>query len=332
MASVYEGRHCHDVEIYSPLVGSSHQMIKTGVSESFLGRACDSIKNGSGQVWLAPHEHLERIKLVGRTVKVRDLVIGDGIPKIAVPLVGRDKEGLRREIDTVSRLPVDLVEWRMDCFSGSENVDEVKKTAGWIRDQIGDLPLLATFRTLNEGGEKESDSKRYLELNIELIRSGSADLVDVELSRGKETVRKINEAAHTSGVKTIVSSHDFSRTPDKETIVRRLCRMQTLGADVTKMAVMPRTSGDVLTLLAATDMMKTQYADRPFITMAMAGKGLISRLTGELFGSAITFGAAAASSAPGQIRADRLKELLNLFHEKMADDGRVAECADRLKH
>ncbi len=55
---------------------------------------------------------------------------------------------------------------------------------------------------------------------------------------------------------------------------------------------MPETPADVLVLLEATHMMHERYAKRPIITMSMAGKGLISRLAGEVFGSAVTFGAA----------------------------------------
>ena len=61
--------------------------------------------------------------------------------------------------------------------------------------------------------------------------------------------------------------------------------MQELGADIPKIAVMPTCRRDVLTLLCATEEMYTEHADRPIITMSMAGTGLISRLCGEVFGS-----------------------------------------------
>ena len=57
---------------------------------------------------------------------------------------------------------------------------------------------------------------------------------------------------------------------------------QELGADIPKIAVMPTCRRDVLTLLCATEEMYTEHADRPIITMSMAGTGLISRLCGYL--------------------------------------------------
>lgn len=64
--------------------------------------------------------------------------------------------------------------------------------------------------------------------------------------------------------------------------------MQELGADLPKIAVMPQNEKDVLVLLEATNEMFKIYADRPIITMSMSGMGVISRLCGEIFGSALT--------------------------------------------
>ena len=74
-------------------------------------------------------------------------------------------------------------------------------------------------------------------------------------------------------------------------------------------------SQDVVTLLAATEEMSTKHANRPIITMSMGGLGLVSRLSGETFGSALTFGAAKAASAPGQISVDKLATILEVMHE-----------------
>lgn len=46
--------------------------------------------------------------------------------------------------------------------------------------------------------------------------------------------------------------------------------MQSFDADIPKIALMPQSTSDVLTLLAATLEMQEQYADRPIITMSMA--------------------------------------------------------------
>ena len=122
------------------------------------------------------------------------------------------------------------------------------------------------------------------------------------------------EAAHRTGVKIIGSTHDNHATPAKEQIVRHLCQMQQLGADIAKFAVMPQSSRDVLTLLDATLTMQEEHADTPVITMSMGGQGAISRVCGSVFGSCVTFGTAGKASAPGQLPAD----LLSTFIQSLA--------------
>ena len=90
-----------------------------------------------------------------------------------------------------------------------------------------------------------------------------------------------------------------------------------MGADIPKIAVMPRSRKDVLTLLAATEEMASNYADRPIITMSMSGMGSISRIACEAFGSCLTFGSGDKASAPGQIHAQELHSLLKSIHQAL---------------
>ena len=250
-------------------------------------------------------------------VKVRNISIGEGIPKICVPVVGITREEIITEAKSFSSIPVDLVEWRVDWFEQVFDLEKVLGLLKELREVLGELPLLMTFRTSKEGGEKSISASDYARLNIEAAKSGYVDLIDVEIFTGDEIVKEIIDAVHNYGVKVIASNHDFDKTPDKDDIVERLRKMQELGADIPKIAVMPQSAKDVLTLLSATDEMVTKYADRPIITMSMAGTGLISRLCGEVFGSAITFGAAKKASAPGQMEVNDLSAVLQLLHSAL---------------
>ena len=80
---------------------------------------------------------------------------------------------------------------------------------------------------------------------------------------------------------------------------------------------MPTCKANVITLLQATNDMHENFADRPIITMSMAGTGVLSRLCGEVFGSALTFGAAKKASAPGQMGVEDLKTVLSLLHKSL---------------
>lgn len=250
-------------------------------------------------------------------VKVRNIEIGTGIPKICVPIVGETREEILKAAETIKTTAADVVEWRVDWYEDIFDFEKTKETMESLRAVLGDMPILFTFRTSNEGGEKAIDADAYVELNKNAAKTGLIDLVDVEVFTGDDAVKAVVETAHQCGVKVVASNHDFYKTPAKEEIVSRLRKMQELGADIPKIAVMPQSRRDVLTLLAATEEMASDYADRPIITMSMSGTGVISRLCGEAFGSALTFGAVGKASAPGQMGAEDLQTVLELLHKSM---------------
>lgn len=249
-----------------------------------------------------------------KIVSVREIHIGEGVPKIIVPLMGKNVEQLLGEIKTIKQATPDIVEWRADALEEIENLEVVKESLSTIRDALFPIPLLFTFRSHREGGNKIIEDAYYKKLLENVIQTKAIDLVDVELF--SLNVSEIVETAKAHDIYVVMSSHDFEKTPAKEEIVWRLRRMQELDAHIPKIAVMPKTPTDVLTLLDATYTMSTLYADRPIITMSMATTGTISRIAGQVFGSAATFGSGVEASAPGQIPAEELKKMLNLLRTK----------------
>ncbi|WP_459479296.1 type I 3-dehydroquinate dehydratase [Clostridium saccharoperbutylacetonicum] len=252
-----------------------------------------------------------------KTVKVRNVVLGEGTPKICVPIVGRTKEELIEEVEALKDISLDVVEWRVDYYENVEDIERVKELLVSLRKLLSNTPILFTFRSKKEGGEKEVSTNYYAKLNKEIAATRLVDLIDVELFTGDEIVKDIVAYAHDSEVKVVMSNHDFFKTPVQEEIVSRLRKMQELGADLPKIAVMPQNKSDVLVLLSATNEMVENYAEGPIITMSMAGTGVISRLAGEVFGSALTFGAAKKASAPGQIGVADLRTVLNILHNSI---------------
>ncbi|TKJ93568.1 type I 3-dehydroquinate dehydratase [Paenibacillus sp. CFBP13512] len=252
-----------------------------------------------------------------KPVRVKHLTIGEGKPKICVSLTGHTTEQIIEEAHTLKLADIDMVEWRVDFFEQVEQLDQVTYTLERIRDILPSTPLIFTFRSAKEGGQCELSSNYYVELNQAIAATGEVDLIDVELFNEETAIQQLITTAHEHNTFVIISNHDFQQTPPKEELISRLSRAQQLGADITKIAVMPQISSDVITLLDATNTMKEQHADRPMITMSMAGKGMISRLTGELFGSAITFGAIQKSSAPGQVPVSDLRSILSLLHANL---------------
>ena len=230
-------------------------------------------------------------------------------------IVEKTREDILSTAKAICSTEADLVEWRADWYEDVSAFSEVIKTADMLRSILGETPLLFTFRSAREGGEKELSLESYAALLENVAKTGFVDLIDVEVFSGDDAVKNIIQTAHAHGVKVIASNHDFEGTPAREELVARLCKMQDLGADILKIAVMPQTRSDVLTLLSVTEEMSSRHTSRPVITMSMGRTGTLSRLCGEVFGSAVTFASFGKVSAPGQIAIEDLKAGLCLLHK-----------------
>ena len=252
-----------------------------------------------------------------KTVYIKDLAIGEGRPKICVPICGKTKEAILEEATKILSLPADLVEWRVDWYDDIFDSECLVDVLDSLRNVLGDMPLLFTFRSIQEGGEKPITPEKYLNLAQIVCESKKADAFDVELYMDPQVNSMIVDLVHANGMVVIASNHDFIKTPEKDELTRRMILMDEMGADILKIAVMPKSATDVLELLLATEEMGRLYSDKPVITMSMGSMGLISRLAGEAFGSALTFGAGEKASAPGQIPAKQLKEVLEVIHANM---------------
>lgn len=244
-----------------------------------------------------------------KTVTVSQVTIGTGQPKIIVPMVGKTESELLTEAKMIHSLDCDLVEWRIDFFDHVQVPQIVAKLSHTLKT-ILKKPLLITFRTKKKGGVCELSDADYFALYQTIIAEGYLDLLDIELFMPEENVAETIDLAHKNNIKVILCNHDFNQTPEKKEIVTRLQKMQNKGADICKIAVMPQNTADVLTLLAATREMHEEHADVPLITMSMGALGMISRVSGQLFGSAATFGSAKTASAPGQIPVAELRKML----------------------
>ncbi len=240
-------------------------------------------------------------------VTVRGAVIGGPRPLICLPLVGETRAKILEEAKELIALQPDLLEWRIDAYEKVENVEECLSTLKELRKIMGEIPLIFTCRIDLEGGFKKIAQEKRLELVTATIESGDIDIVDIELCNEKEFVQAIKAKAKANNVKLILSHHNFKETPSEPFIYSKLVEAQTAGADISKLAAMPRNYGDVLTLLAATHKARNEAVQIPIVTMSMGPEGAVTRLAGGLFGSDITFAVGLQESAPGQIPIKDLK-------------------------
>lgn len=248
-----------------------------------------------------------------KVLEVKGRKIGGDTAQICMPIVARTEEELMLEAGAILVHQPDIVEWRVDYYDDVEDPKKVLNSLSKLRDKLKDFPIIFTLRIDLEGGFRKLEPEYRMGLIKDVMKTKQVDLVDIELINPEEEINDIINTGKENGVYVILSNHDFKKTPSKEEIVERLVKAQELGADIGKIAVMANSSEDLLVLLEATNMVKEQYANIPMVTMSMSTKGLISRLAGGVFGSAITFAAGRDVSAPGQIPAPELRKVLEVI-------------------
>lgn len=250
-------------------------------------------------------------------LKVRNLTLGTGQPKVCVSLIASNFEELFAEAMRISQMDCDLIEWRADYFMYVNDISFMRKAAYFIRYAIEDKPLIFTFRTLDEGGGQYIEPDYYFELNRYMVHTGLVDIIDIEFSKLVDTETDLIRFAKQHNVKILLSNHDFVTTPTENKMTEMIYDMRYLGADICKLAVTPNDMQDVLTILQSSDKIQREKENIPFVLIGMGEIGKLTRMTGELFGSVLTFASSGKyKSASGQMSIRQLRKGLDVMSTK----------------
>ena len=159
-------------------------------------------------------------------------------------------------------------------------------------------PLIATNRKIDEGGFfKGSESERT---EILLTAAKHAAIIDIELGTDLDHMNKVIKASKS----TIISYHDFKKTPPFDFLLDVVNREKRLG-DIAKFAVMPKNISDTLVVLNVLSKVEKT------VGIAMGDIGRYTRVVAPLFGSPITFASIDNISAPGQLDIQTTKNFLD---------------------
>ena len=213
--------------------------------------------------------------------------------KIAIPIFQKDCENVIKVAKDCINKGADVLEFRIDALENPE-ISEIRKTIEEIN-----FPMIATNRISTEGGSFKGTEEERFEILYECC--DLVDYVDIELQSNDEYIKKI----HDTGVTTIVSYHDFEKTPKLSEITYILEKEQKLG-DIAKVAFMPQDLDDTLTILAVLSHCEDTIA------ISMGDLGSYTRVMASKFNSPITFAAGTDVTAPGQIDIETMKSLLTM--------------------
>lgn len=249
-----------------------------------------------------------------RRVIWNNVTLGEGRPAVCVPVMGKSLAELAASARQAAQAQADVLELRADSLCAMPEPQVAAAMCEAVREAAPGIALLFTLRTARDGGEGAAQCDAYEALLCALVewREPLFDALDCELSVGEAAFSRIVAKAHAAGISVVGSSHDFSRTPEEAQIVATLRTMERLGADVCKIAVMPQSRRDVLTLMRA-GLEAEETLCAPVIAISMGALGTLTRIGAQTLGSCLTFGAAGTCSAPGQMDARTLRGILELL-------------------
>ena len=236
-------------------------------------------------------------------LRAGNTTLEDGKVRICVPIAYETENEILEESVRIGKSSVaDIAEWRIDWYQDVFQPRKRNALAKKIRENLQGKPLLVTFRSRREGGERDITPAAYQVLLDEVIESNigsnTVDLLDVELSQGMACVQELIKHAHQMGIGVIVSQHDFKKTPEASSLITTMEQMASYGADVCKIAVMPQSLADVAALLLATGTMKENHPETEL------PKNVARTM------SVMSFGSMGKASAPGQVSAKELSDVL----------------------
>ena len=245
-------------------------------------------------------------------IKVKGKVIGEGKPLICISVMDSKKDDIVAEVKRLVDNHTEMIEWRVDAFEGVKSPNAVREVLKEVAPLVKNIILIFTFRSKEQGGQCSLESEKVFDLHQVAAESKVVDFIDVEYFYTEDADEEVHHLQK-MGTRVITSHHDFHETPSADVLFMLLEQMKHSNADIVKLAMMPQSTDDVLRLLSETNHFHKRYPNQPLITMAMGKLGAISRVSGELFGSCVTFGAGKNASAPGQIPVSKLEEILEVL-------------------
>lgn len=257
---------------------------------------------------------LQRREATEKTAKMGEMILGEGAPKICVPIMGKNASDIAAAAARAYAAGADLIELRADSLAAMPEEAAAEAAMRAARENAPGLPLLFTLRTARDGGPGSDDLAAYEKLLRFAAQSGLCEAIDCELSAGEDTFTAVAACAHEAGVCVVGSSHEFGEIGDMTRTEKWLKKQEALGADICKAAVMVRSRTEALQAALCMARAGEEIA-KPMIAIAMGAQGVLTRICAECIGSCLTFATAGKASAPGQMDATQLRGVIECIHE-----------------
>ena len=194
----------------------------------------------------------------------------------------------------------DIIELRFDCLPSAE----IGKALQEVATFDAKVPMLVTFRPIEQGGKREITKDERREFWSRVPRSfWAGDFEEDAIKYSPDWIKKI------------LSHHDFSKTTENVSEIYE--RLSSAGAAIIKIAVQ---AADITDSIPVWKLLGRAKAEKKqIIPIAMGEAGKWTRVLGLAHGAFMTYASleAGKETADGQISA---KDLVDTYRVKQLDE------------
>lgn len=238
-------------------------------------------------------------------------------PFVCVSLACDTETSLYNLLQRAFEQKAGLAEIRLDYLTAPNEIDLKALCSN------APLPLLFTNRASFEGGRFRGKEEERIALLVNSIEAGAAG-VDVELATEQHLRLLVQKKAKEYGCTCIVSHHDFTCTPDLNTLHKLLAEMKMTAADILKLVTTALNAEDVKRILSLynwwsnqtqTPLETERSTQNHLIAFCMGERGRMSRLCAMTLGAAFTYASleSGQETASGQLSIEEVREFLNYW-------------------
>lgn len=198
----------------------------------------------------------------------------------------------------VKKAPTQILEHRVDYSQDPQLLN--------INYRNYEKQFIVTLRHCSQGGRFAGRSEDQANTLLALVEQGPT-YIDVEVSLPPEFREQIIKKARETGVKTILSYHNYFETPPTEELAKLCHSMQQDGCDLAKVVCKAHNYGECQRLLDC------QLGQINLVCFAMGQLGSYTRVVSLLYGAPLAYVALEKAVAPGQLTYDTFKMIYEVL-------------------
>ena len=208
------------------------------------------------------------------------------------PILEDSKSSIVKKVSQIDKERKCMMELRLDyLLCAGMPIEDIIKLVNNIKSNVTNKKIIATIRTVSEGGKVDLTKEKYFTYIKELYLKSKVNYIDVEYKFYKIDKIYYDSLFKKKKKKIIISMHIFDRIFFENEYMKLFTEMAESSGNIVKFAIKVFTKEDLFTFMLAArkcdKILKKSRKDAIFI--AMGTVGVLSRVWPEFTNTKIVF-------------------------------------------